>query len=66
MTTRTDKTLACVRMKDEAQQALAGEYERRKSEFPSYDAFLDAKAAEDPWIRKMRARFADGAKDSGK
>jgi hypothetical protein len=59
MPTKTKK-VDCVRIKNEAQRALREEYERRRAEFDTYEAFLDAKAEESPWVRRMHAKF--GAK----
>lgn len=59
MPTKTKK-VDCVRIKDEAQRALREEYESRRNEFASYREFLEAIAQEDPWVRKMHAKF--GAK----
>jgi len=36
---------------------LQAEYEARKKDFPSYVDFLEAKAAESPWVRQQRERF---------
>ena len=48
MTLKT-KTFDCVEMKRKAQQKLRAEYASRKSEFPSYVAFLETKARESQW-----------------
>ena len=52
------KTFDCVEMKRHIQEKLRAEYESRKKEFPSYFDFLQAKALESPWVRKVRQRFA--------
>lgn len=59
MLTKPKKTFDCVEMKHKAQEELHAEYEARKSEFPSYFAFLEAKAAESPWQREFWAKIAD-------
>lgn len=56
MTTQT-KTFDCVEMKRHIQEELQAEYEMRKKEFASYVDFLEAKAAESPWVRQQRERF---------
>ena len=56
MTAKT-KTFDCVKMKNRIQSELMAEYEKRRDEFESYDAFLKAKADGSPWVRKMRRRF---------
>ena len=48
------KTFDCVEMKRECQRRLQAEYESRKAEFPSYFAFLRAKANESAWVRQVR------------
>ncbi len=59
MLTKPKKTFDCVEMKHKAQEKLHAEYETRKAEFPSYFAFLEAKAAESSWQRKFWAKIAD-------
>lgn len=54
MRTKT-KTFDCVAMKDRIQARLVAEYERRKDEFPSYMAFIQATAAESDWVQRFRA-----------
>ena len=57
MLTKT-KTFDCVDMKHQAQQKLHAEYDARKGEFPSYVAFLEARATESSWQREFWARIA--------
>jgi hypothetical protein len=58
MLTKSEKTFDCVEMKRKAQEELHAEYESRRSEFPSYFAFLEAQAAESPWQRAFWAKVA--------
>ena len=58
MATKT-KTFDCVEMKRQCQKKLQEEYEARRGEFGSYFDFLEAKANESEWIRRMRKRFPD-------
>lgn len=57
MTTKA-KAFDCVQMKRRIQELLRAEYESRRAEFASYCDFLEAKASESPWVRKMRKKFA--------
>ena len=52
------KTFDCVEMKDRIQRRLAKEYERRRHEFASYVAFINATADADPAIQEFRARIS--------
>jgi hypothetical protein len=54
------KTFDCVEMKRQIQEALQAEYRSRKQDFPSYAAFLEAKANASPWVQEMRRRFSGG------
>jgi len=56
------KTFDCVKMKDQIQAEMIAEYEARKDDFDSYDAFLRAKADGSPWIKKMRKKFGPPSK----
>jgi hypothetical protein len=56
--TKDKKTFDCVEMKSKAQEELHAEYEARKSEFPSYYAFLEAKTTESSWQREFWAKVA--------
>ena len=50
------KTFDCIEMKRRAQEKLQAEYESRKSEFPSYVDFLNAKAEQSDlgrWLRSV-------------
>ncbi|MGD0518240.1 MAG: hypothetical protein ABSA26_11955 [Thermoguttaceae bacterium] len=53
MTTKT-KTFDCVEMKQRIQEQLRSEYESRKKEFASYVDFLNAKAAQSQWVKKIQ------------
>jgi hypothetical protein len=55
MTTKT-KTFDCVEMKRQIQEQLREEYETRKIEFASYADFLNVKADQSPWVRKIREK----------
>jgi len=50
------KTFDCVEMKHQAQAEIMAEWERRKSEFPTYAAFLEASVRESPWCQKIWER----------
>jgi len=56
MATKT-KTFDCVEFKREAQRRLRAEYEARKGDFASYHDFVNAKAQESAWVRRMEKRF---------
>lgn len=56
MTSKT-KTFDCVAVKREAQRKLQEEYEARKGEFDSFFDFIDAKARESEWVRRMEQQF---------
>lgn len=58
MATKT-KTFDCVKMKRQCQRKLQKEYEARKDEFGSYYDFLEAKANESEWIRRIRRKFRE-------
>ena len=51
---KKNKAFDCVAMKNACQRSLQEEYESRKAEFPSYFAFLRAKADESAWVRQAR------------
>jgi hypothetical protein len=59
MLTKAEKTFDCVEMKQKAQEELHAEYEARKSEFPSYFAFLEAKSRASAWQREFWAKTAN-------
>ena len=61
MSKKVEKTFDCVEMKQKAQEELHVEYETRKSEFPTYFAFLEAKSRESAWQREFWAKVG-GAK----
>ena len=48
----------CVKMKDDIQAKILAEYEARKSEFASFAEFVNVRASQSPWVRKMRRRTA--------
>lgn len=50
------KKFDCVEMKRQAQEKLQAEWERRKQEFPSYGAFLEAGVHESEWSRRVWER----------
>lgn len=54
------KAFDCVTFKQEAQDKLRAEYERRMSEFASYEEFLRTAVREDSWARKAWSRFSRG------
>jgi len=54
------KKFDCVKMKEEIQKKILAEYEARKGEFSSFVDFINAKANESPWVRKMRRRVKAG------
>lgn len=62
MGTKT-KAFDCVEFKRQAQARIRAEWQRRKGEFASYGAFLEAKANESPWQRDFwaRVRRKDGS-----
>ena len=51
------KAFDCVEFKRRVQRELLAEYEKRKGEFASYYDFLDAKAQESSWVRRMEKKF---------
>jgi hypothetical protein len=57
------KTFDCVEAKRKAQQKLLGEFESRRDEFDSLDAFLEAKAAESEWASAVLAQFAKPSRE---
>ena len=59
MTTRR-KDFDCVEMKARAQAELLEEFERRKGEFSSYSAFLDAKMNESPKMAQFWRTISKG------
>ena len=59
MTTKTKrKTFDCVEMKNRIQAKILAEYEARKDEFLSYEAFTAARLRRSPWARRIWAKFA--------
>ena len=60
MATRT-KTFDCVEFKRQSQRKLHAEYDARKGEFDSYYDFLDAKARESEWVRRVEKQFPERA-----
>ena len=58
MATKT-KTFDCVEFKRQAQQKLRAEYEARKDEFDSFFGFLDAKARESEWVRRIEKNLSE-------
>ncbi len=52
----------CVEFKRQAQEKLQAEYEARKSEFPSYPAFLEAKTRESEWASAIWEKVSKAAK----
>lgn len=55
MTTKT-KPFDCVEMKRQIQEQLRAEYELRKKDFTSYADFINAKADQSPWVKKIREK----------
>ena len=53
------KTFDCVAFKRQAQRNLLAEYEKREGEFASYYDFLDAKARESAWVKRMEEKFPE-------
>jgi hypothetical protein len=45
------KEFDCVEMKRQAQKQILAEWERRRHEFPSYGAYLEASIRESQWGR---------------
>jgi len=58
MATKT-KTFDCVEFKRQAQRKLRAEYEARRKEFDSYFDFLDAKAQESEWVRRIEKNLSE-------
>ncbi len=58
---RKMKTFDCVEMKCRAQQEIASEWERRRTEFASYEEFLEAGLRESEWGRRMLEKLRVGA-----
>jgi hypothetical protein len=54
----TNKKFDCVEMKNAAQQKLRQEYEKRKNEFFSYVAFVNAATDENSEIREFHNKLA--------
>jgi hypothetical protein len=50
------KAFECVKMKHDIQAKIMAEYEARKGEFSSFVDFINTRANESPWTRKMRRR----------
>jgi hypothetical protein len=65
MLTTPKKQFDCVEMKCKAQESLHAEYEIRKSEFPSYFAFLEARSHESAWQRDFWTKIADPRLNNG-
>ena len=59
-----NKPFDCVEMKHAAQQNLRAEYASRKTEFPSYVAFIEAKANESSQQRDFWARVAAAKREA--
>lgn len=57
MTVKT-KGFDCVEMKRECQRKLHEEYEARKGEFASYYDFVEVKAKESEFGKRIRAKIA--------
>ena len=57
MRTKT-KSFDCVEMKDRIQAERRVEYEARKDEFPSFLAFVRARAKASDWVEQMSRQFA--------
>lgn len=51
--TRAAKQFDCVEFKQQSQERLMAEYEERRTEFPSYVDFIQAKVFEDEWSRQL-------------
>jgi len=51
--TKTAKQFDCVEFKQQSQERLMAEYEKRKTEFASYGDFIQAKVFEDEWSRHL-------------
>ena len=52
------KVFDCVEMKQKAQEKILADWERRKHEFPSYGAFLEAGVRESDWGRRVWERIS--------
>jgi hypothetical protein len=50
------KKFDCVEMKRQAQEELLADWERRKHEFSSYGAFLEAGVQQSEWGRRVWER----------
>ncbi len=50
------KTFDCVEMKNEIQAQRWREYQAHKDEYPSYAAFIEARAQKSEWVSKVRAQ----------
>ncbi len=57
MPTKT-RTFDCVDMKNRIQAEMLAEYEAHKSEFPSFTAFVKARADDSEWVRGVREKLA--------
>jgi hypothetical protein len=55
--TTAKKAFDCVEFKAGAQRRLMAEFQARRAEFATYADFINAKADEDPRVRKMREHF---------
>lgn len=55
---KTDKPFDCVEFKRQSQARLMAEYERRRQEFDSFHAFVNAKAEESDWVRSVWRMFS--------
>ncbi len=51
--TKTIKKFDCVAFKQQSQERLIEEYEKRKTEFASYMDFIKAKVVEDEWSKHL-------------
>lgn len=52
-TAKTDKSFDCIEFKQQSQQRLMSEYEKRKDEFGSYIDFIKGKTFEDEWASRL-------------
>ena len=53
------KTIDCVEMKNRIQAERMAEYEAHRDEFPTYAAFVKARADKSDWVRQMQAKLAE-------
>lgn len=57
---RKNKSFDCVAMKSDIQERHMAEYERRKEEFASYLAFVNARVNQSDFAKTMREKIARG------